>query len=343
MSFGILYDDIFLEHRPIYSHPERPERLLAIKKELERSGIWGRAKIYKAREATKEELLYIHTEWYVDMVLAILSRRGEGNFDPDTYYSSKTKEAALGAVGGVIDLMKAVLRGEIEFGFALPRPPGHHAEAERAMGFCIFNNVAIGAMALIKEGLKRILIFDWDVHHGNATQHSFETSNNVFYISVHQWPHYPGTGLNHEVGRGEGEGYTINIPYPGGATDEDYAAVIDRVVEPVAEKFKPEFIIISAGFDAHKADMLSGMEVTENGFAYMGYKLYEIAKRVANGKIVFVLEGGYDLNALANSVRDIILAVEGNLIPKHPPAQSSSYHIQSLEKTLSYVKKYWDI
>jgi acetoin utilization deacetylase AcuC-like enzyme len=200
-----------------------------------------------------------------------------------------------------------VYEGRSEFGFALNRPPGHHAAKDRAMGFCIFNNIAVAAHALLADGAKRILIFDWDVHHGNGTQDIFFNDPRVLFISVHQWPQYPGTGRLSEIGAGKGRGFTVNLPFPAGAADADYAAVMNRVVAPLAQEFQPEMVLVSAGFDAHVHDPLGGMRLSGDGFAHMAGCISTIAKQSGRGPC-YVLEGGYHLSASADAAAKVIRA-----------------------------------
>jgi acetoin utilization deacetylase AcuC-like enzyme len=217
--------------------------------------------------------------------------------------SSGSLTAAYLAAGGTLAAVDAIMKRQVDHVFCAVRPPGHHAEAGRAMGFCLFNNVAIAARYMQKNhGLTRVLIVDWDVHHGNGTQHSFEDDPSVLYFSTHQYPHYPGTGRATEQGRGAGQGFTINVPMEAGEGDDEYRAVFHKSLVPAADDFKPEFVIISAGFDAHKDDPLASMGLTESGYADLTDIVAGIAKRHANGRILSSLEGGYNLTALAASV-----------------------------------------
>ena len=228
---------------------------------------------------------------------------GRVSLDPDTSVSPGSLHAAYLAAGGALAAVDAIMANQVEHVFCAVRPPGHHAEAGRAMGFCLFNNVAIAARYVQKKyGLTRVLIVDWDVHHGNGTQHSFEEDPSVLFFSTHQYPHYPGTGRGTERGKGAGEGFTINVPMEAGEGDDEYHASFLKALAPAAGAFKPEFVIISAGFDAHKADPLASMGLTEAGYADLTDIVAGIAKRYANGRILSSLEGGYNLTALAYSV-----------------------------------------
>lgn len=312
MSFTLMYDECFLDHYASVSHPECPERLHAIRQRLMDEDIFSISTLLPSRPATIEELTRAHTKEMVSEVLGTLST-GTGHLDPDTFFSPGSAVAARHAAGGTIDAVRAVFEQRTDFAFALIRPPGHHATSEKSMGFCIFNNVAVAAHALLAEGAKRILIFDWDVHHGNGTQHIFYDDPRVLFISVHQWPQYPGTGRSSETGKGEGKGFTLNLPFPARSTDADYAAVMERVVCRAAESFQPEMVLVSAGFDAHAADPLGGMRVTTAGFAYMAKRIKDISRATGRGPC-FVLEGGYNLNATADSVTAVIRATLGESI-----------------------------
>lgn len=254
------------------------------------------------RLATDEELRRVHAHDHVAGVAASAGRR-HTQFDADTPASSGSFEAARLAAGGAIAAADAILAGEIDNGFAALRPPGHHAEADHPMGFCLFNNVAVVARHLIQvRGLSRILILDWDVHHGNGTQNSFYDSSEVLYVSTHQYPFYPGTGAPNEVGRGPAAGFNLNVPMQAGMGDADYLAAFRDLILPVAQRFAPQFVLVSAGFDAHRDDPLASMSLSTNAFAAMTDALTGLADESADGHLLLLLEGGYDLAALAASV-----------------------------------------
>jgi acetoin utilization deacetylase AcuC-like enzyme len=248
-------------------------------------------------------------------------------FDADTPVSERSFDTACLAAGGLLSLLDAVMEGRVRNGFALVRPPGHHAERDRAMGFCLFNNVAIGAAHLrARHGLERVLVMDWDVHHGNGTQHSFARDPGVLYVSTHRFPFYPGTGALDEIGAADGAGFTVNIPFPGGFGDAEYLAAFHTVIEPIALQYEPQMVLISAGFDPHRRDPLGGMEVTEHGFAGMARALLRVADQVAGGRCVAVLEGGYDLRATRDSATAVLreLCGRGNEeAPALPPSCAS--------------------
>ncbi|HPD60753.1 MAG TPA: histone deacetylase, partial [Thermodesulfobacteriota bacterium] len=257
---GIVRDDFYKKHINGYSHPECPERLEIIYEMLDQPEMNGVFKKIFPREATEEEITAIHTPSYYRIVSETAHRRGITPLDADTSAGPDSFRAAKLAAGGFLSLLETIQDGLLENGFALVRPPGHHAEANRAMGFCIFNNVAIGAQYLIKKfSLSKVLIVDWDLHHGNGTQHSFYENPQVLYFSTHQHPFYPGTGNFDDVGEKKGKGFTINVPLQPGAGDEEYATIFNKILIPVAHEFCPNFILVSAGFDIHFGDPLGGM------------------------------------------------------------------------------------
>src|SRR6266542_4811298 len=294
MATGLIYDARFLLHRAPDGHPEHEQRIEAIWSRFQSEGLAARCARIAARPATREELLAVHTE---DLLAAVqgTASRDLTQLDPDTYARRESQEAALLAAGGLTDLCARVVAGELANGFALVRPPGHHAEADRAMGFCLFNNVAIAVQAARRSGVRRVLIVDWDVHHGNGTQASFEEDPDVLYFSTHQFPFYPGTGAIAEVGRGAALGRTVNVPWPAGMGDAEYLAAFDRVLLPVARAFQPEIVLVSCGFDAAAGDLLGGMRLTPDGYAAMTERIASLAQ----GRIVLALEGGYNSDAIA--------------------------------------------
>ena len=302
---GIVRDNRYMEHYMGAGHPECPERLEAIYQMLDQDMKNTLINI-PVREAEKTELLYVHTSRYVDQIAA--TDGVESTYlDPDTQASAGSYRAALLAAGGICEAVRMVNAGELDNSFALVRPPGHHAEKSRAMGFCLFNNVAIAAMyARENLGLDRILIADWDVHHGNGTQHSFESDDSVLYFSTHQYPHYPGTGSYGEIGSGNGTGYTVNVPLPTGYGDGDFVSIYNRVLKPVALEYKPDLILVSAGFDIYFRDPLSRMNVTPDGFAGLTRLLMDLADECCKGKLVITLEGGYHINGQRDSVKAVL-------------------------------------
>jgi acetoin utilization deacetylase AcuC-like enzyme len=248
----------------------------------------------------------VHSPAYIDLV-ASTAGKSYVRLDPDTSTCAKSYETALLAVGGLLELIKVVVKGKFNNGFALVRPPGHHAERTKAMGFCLFNNVAIGAQYALKNfSLEKILLVDWDVHHGNGTQNTFYEDPRVLYFSTHRYGFYPGTGSATEVGRGKGEGFNVNVPLSPGMGDTEYGIIFEKILKPIALEYQPQLILVSAGFDIHYMDPLGGMEVSEKGFARMSQILMEIAEATAQGKLVFTLEGGYNVAAQRKSVKAVL-------------------------------------
>ena len=305
-SKGLVFHENYLLHET-GSHPERKERLVAIMELLKERGLLEEMVSVEAREATLEEVELNHSRDYIEKVRGFC-QGGGGRLDPDTVVSPQSFTAALWAVGGVLNALDAVLEGRCSSVFCAVRPPGHHALRARAMGFCIFNNVAIAARYALKKGLERVLIVDWDAHHGNGTQDAFYTSPQVLYFSTHQWPLYPGTGRAEEKGEGPGQGYTINCPLPPGSGDHVFLDVFDGVLLPRAREFDPQLILISAGYDAHAYDPLASLELSTQGFSALTQRITAIS-REHRAPVVALLEGGYSLSALAESVAATIEAL----------------------------------
>ena len=301
MKVGLVYDPIYLEH-DTGDHPENSRRLVSIMSYLEKSGVEEKLAVVAPRPATIEELEAVHAPEYIAMIKRTADNGG-GWLDMDTVISPMSYEAALYAAGGFVQAVGAVVRGECDSAFALVRPPGHHAIASRAMGFCIFNNMAIAArFALAELKLRRVLIVDFDVHHGNGTQNAFYDDPRVLYFSTHQYPFYPGTGWIDEVGEGDGKGTTVNFPMTAGWGDEEYLRAFREVMIPVARRFQPELILVSVGFDPHWADNLAMMQVSVSGFAGMVMMLRDLAAELCRGRLALTLEGGYNLEVAALSV-----------------------------------------
>jgi acetoin utilization deacetylase AcuC-like enzyme len=309
---AVVEDPRYGQHRGPAGHPERPERLKAV-----HAALAARASELEAlepRRASDEEILRVHSAEHLRNV-AGAAARAPAQLDPDTYVSPESLEVALLAAGASVDLALRVARGQADCAFAAVRPPGHHAESMRAMGFCLFNNVAIATRALQAEaGVERVLVLDWDVHHGNGTQHSFEEDPTVLYVSTHQFPYYPGTGDFAEAGRGPGEGATLNVPLPAGCGDEEYLGAVQRLVAPAARAFEPEMLLVSCGFDAHADDPLAAMSVSEQGYRGMAQVVRALADDLCGGRLVFVLEGGYALSGLEQGTRAVLDAV----VPAQP-------------------------
>ncbi|NQT25235.1 histone deacetylase [candidate division KSB1 bacterium] len=307
---GWVYDPLFLDHyKP--GHPERPERLRAVHNALIQTGMDEQLVRVPTRPATEDELQLVHHSDYIRTVRDT-AEKGGGQLDPDTYVNTHSYQAAIRAVGGLIDLSKAVYQGELQNGFALVRPPGHHALPDRAMGFCLFNNVALAAKALLQEkDIDRIAIVDFDVHHGNGTQAAFDSDPSVLYISTHQMPHYPGTGSWEESGLGEAKGSIVNIPLSCGMGDKAILKCYESIVLPKLEIYRPQMILVSEGYDAHWHDPLAGLMLSSMGQARLSALLIETASSLCGGRIVFTLEGGYDLDVMQQGVVNTIRALLG--------------------------------
>ncbi len=331
----IYSDPLFLRHDPGAGHPESPARLRAIVDDFDKRPVLGSEK-RTPRAATAAEITAVHGRDHVQRLAQLDGRHVR--VDGDTTMSPDSYRAAVLAAGAAVSAVEAVWSGAARNAFAWVRPPGHHAEKSRAMGFCLFNNVAIAAEAARKLGAERVMILDWDVHHGNGTQHIFERRRDVLYLSSHQFPFYPGTGAPGEIGEGEGQGFTVNCALPGGQGDADYGAVFHDLFLPIGQAFKPEIIIVSAGFDPHERDPLGGMAVTERGFAAMCTGLTALAEAVCGGKLVLVLEGGYDLSGLAGSVRACVEVMTGRREEFPPGAQHAK---GALAASRAAIGKHW--
>ncbi|MCP3904280.1 MAG: histone deacetylase [Planctomycetes bacterium] len=295
----LVTDDRMLEHDSGLTHPECPRRLAALLEALRAQPrddvVWG-----EPAAVTEADLLAVHTPEHVARIEAL--RGSSAKLDWDTGVSPGSVDAAHLAAGCAIEAVRSVFGGETRRAFALVRPPGHHAESGRAMGFCLYNNIAIAARYATRNlGVERVLIVDWDVHHGNGTQEIFDADADVLFVSSHQSPLYPGTGAIDERGKGAGLGYTVNLPVPAGTDDETMIALYRDVVPPVAARFAPDLVLVSAGFDAHRDDPLGGLEVTTKGFGALCGIVRDVADRFADGRLVLVLEGGYDVEALVDS------------------------------------------
>jgi acetoin utilization deacetylase AcuC-like enzyme len=341
MMTGIVRDLIFLEHLQGVGHVESPRRLEVIYEMLDRR-FDGLLQAVAARAASLEELTAIHTTDHVRRVAATAGRTLVA-LDPDTQTTALSYEAARQAAGGLPVLIDALAAENIDNGFALVRPPGHHAEAHRAMGFCLFNNVAVGAAyARRRHGLKRILIIDWDLHHGNGTQHSFWNDSEVLYFSTHQFPYYPGTGRLEETGGKEAPGFTVNVPLTGGALDEDFAQVFERILLPIGRQFQPDLILISAGFDTYFEDPLGAMMVTPKGFARLTRLVMGLARDVCQNRLLLVLEGGYHLEGLRQSVRAVLQELTGrSLLTPEENREDGRSDLPVVQRVWSVQKNYW--
>jgi acetoin utilization deacetylase AcuC-like enzyme len=333
---AVVVDRDFLKHRPGDGHPERPERvkvLLDLAGELDP----GTFILIPPQPAKRADIEATHGKEYVRLIEATAAHDVYA-LDGDTITCRDSFAVSVLAAGGLLNLIDAIAAQEVRNGFALVRPPGHHALRTRAMGFCLFNTMAIAAEYVKRShGAKKVLIMDWDVHHGNGTQDAFYDDPSVLFISTHQYPYYPGSGAVNEVGAGVGEGFTVNIPLPAGCADAEYLHAFEQVIAPAAERFEPDWILVSAGFDPHRRDPLGGMGVSEAGFAAMARRLVMLAEKYAGAKIAFLLEGGYDLAGLKNSVAAVLDVMQRGAASADREIDINSSRIAPLVKRIQQV------
>jgi acetoin utilization deacetylase AcuC-like enzyme len=351
-SVAIVKDERYLEHDPGGGHPESPNRLRVLHDLIDRE--FSSLPLIPPRLATEDELALVHDPSYIQ-ALADTQGMPFSRLDPDTGLSARSYEIALLAAGGLLQAVDSLFQnphparslplnvspgGNPQSIFAFVRPPGHHAKPSQGMGFCLFNNVAIAAeYAKKKYGLKRILIVDWDLHHGNGTQHAFYQDPAVLYFSSHQHPYYPGSGNFDEVGSGEGEGFTVNAPFPRRFGDAEYVRVFNAILKPIALEFRPELILVSAGFDPFTNDPLGGMEVTGAGFGALTTIILDLARRTCN-RLLFALEGGYNPEGLRSGVRSVLQTLLGWPLPMPQNAPSREAD-QVIERIVRVHRKYW--
>ena len=341
--FGLVRGPLFQKHDPGEWHCEIPQRLQAIDEALEKWPGMQDAFQVPLRAARESELTRVHQHSHFARIASTDGR--SVSLDPDTATSPQSFRAAINAVGTLIDLCDLTMKGEVENGMALVRPPGHHATPNRAMGFCLFNNVALAAAHLLMvHGLERVLIVDWDVHHGNGTEDCFYQDDRVLYFSCHQAPFYPGTGPVQAMGAGRGEGYNINVPMPGGMGDGEFIRIFEDLLVPVAKGFSPQFILISAGYDGHQEDPLGGMQITDQGFAALTEIMLEVSEDCCPGKMVLTLEGGYNPAALSRSVVACLNAMLG----KNNGSKARSEAVYDgrpagLVKAIDLARQYWEV
>lgn len=342
---GLVYHPDYLIHTQA-DHPERKERLEHILETLSNQKLEKRLQFIEPFYATVEQVARVHDPIHIRSVDEAC-RRGRNYLDMDTYIVPRSYEIALLAAGGALKGLQVIMEGDLNRVFALVRPPGHHAERDRAMGFCLFNNIAVAAQTARQEyGLERVAIVDWDVHHGNGTAQIFAQDPAVLFISTHQSPAYPGTGHFRDAGRGAGAGFTVNIPLPSGSGDADYLLFVDRVIVPILNSYKPEILMISAGQDAYYKDPLAGMELTAHGFYRIAEALAQIADRWCKGRILLCLEGGYHLQGQAGLVLQILNAVgRWSLpVPEQSPVDRPSAAVSiRLEEVINVQKNYWPL
>ena len=336
---GLVIDTRYQDHQPGQQHPERPARignLLRAVESYRRPGLTSVA----PRLASEDEIGLIHDTAHIGRVAATAGRPSF-TFDADTQVSALSYDTARLATGGLLAILDAVMDGEVDNGFGLVRPPGHHAERNRAMGFCLFNSAAIGAQYLRERfGLSRVLLMDWDLHHGNGSQHSFYDDPGVLYASTHQYPYYPGTGAAEDVGRGAGAGYTVNLPIPAGWGDAEYQHLFETILDPICRQFDPQFVLISAGFDAHVRDPLGGLRMTEAGFGALARVLLRVARDHAGGRCAALLEGGYDLTGLEKSTLRVLDEMGGAQLDTPLPEVDSR---PLLPQVVTVQRSYWEL
>ena len=345
----VFYDPIYLEHDNGQGHPERPERLLTTMQLLEEVGLSDKVSIISPRDASVEEIGLVHPRRYIAKVKSV-AESGGGWLDPDTHVGVRSYDAALKSTGALLEGLERMFSGDIDNAFCMVRPPGHHATAERGMGFCLFNNNAVAARyAMEKFGVSRVFILDWDAHHGNGLQDIFYDDNKVLYISLHQYPHYPGTGGAGEVGIGAGEGYTVNFPLPARSGEEIYLAAFDQIIMPIARQYEPELVLISAGYDGHFSDLLCSMLLRGSSYAEMTSRLKGLAEEFCGGKMMAALEGGYNLGGIAVSMADTIAVMAGEDIRVEEDTggdtifPSSRRGMEIVESTRETFSSYWSL
>lgn len=339
MRVGLVYDPVYLEH-DTGNHVENSQRLVNIIKLLEEKDLFSAFDMINTRDATIDELALIHATEYINRVKQLCDKGG-GSLDYDTVLSSNTYRAAILAAGGVIQAARAVLTNRLKYTFALVRPPGHHATCWQGKGFCIFNNIAIAAKYILSNyDINRILIIDFDVHHGNGTQDAFYADSNVLYFSTHEYPLYPGTGHLDETGTRDGKGFNINIPLIAGWGNNEYQAIYEDILAPIAMRYKPQIIMVSAGYDAHWADNLSSMQLSVTGFARIVEIIKVLADTLCDGKLVITLEGGYNLEAISYSVLATLNILRGDKNIEDPlGTRESTVKYDNFYKFLSMIKE----
>ena len=338
MTTAYCYDPLYLEHN-LPGHPENRARLERVMQTLADEGLLARMTPVAPQPVDLDLLARVHRQSYI-AALKDFAESGGGHIDADTYVAPRSYDAALLAAGGAVELVRAVLAGRARNGIALVRPPGHHATRARGMGFCLFNNVAVAAMAALMEpGVSRVLIVDWDVHHGNGTQDIFYDSPQVLFFSTHQFPYYPGSGDLREVGAGAGKGYTINVPLPAGVGDRGFTRVYGELLTAAAERFRPDLILVSAGYDAHWDDPLAGLRLSLGGYWGLAQTVVALADRLCGGRLVVTLEGGYNLEVLSRGVADTCRALLGDAAPGSDPLGASPAPERDVADVLRAVRE----
>lgn len=342
METGILIEKRYQNHDMGSFHVESPKRIATILDMIEAEISFPYLKI-KSRAATEEEILWNHSAEHL-AVLKNTAGRERVILDPDTSTSALSYETALLAVGGLFQSLDHILAGDIKNAFAPVRPPGHHAESGQAMGFCLFNNIALGAEYLIRQkGQKRILIIDWDLHHGNGTQNSFYHRDDVLYFSTHQFPHYPGTGHWSETGTGKGQGYTVNVPLYPGKNNADFLYIFRNLLTSIATQFEPDSILVSAGFDVAASDPLGGMQITAEGFGALTAEIKNMSQKLSQDRLLIALEGGYDLKALREGAKQVLLQLSGTTDKPDVTPSPSPRLERELEPVYKHLKSFWKL
>jgi acetoin utilization deacetylase AcuC-like enzyme len=334
MRFGLVLDPLFADHKAAYFHPERPDRIHALVREIASLRCYSRLKLFHPTPAKEEWILAVHGASHLNRVRET-AKHDQCHLDPDTYAGRASFQTAMMAAGSAVGLTRELMQGRIQSGMALVRPPGHHARIHQAMGFCLFNNVAVAAQWALREGqASRVAVVDFDVHHGNGIQEIFYARPDVLYISQHQYPFYPGSGSFQEQGEGAGRGFTVNFPLRAGRGDFFYWCLFRDFVGPILERYRPDLILVSAGYDAHAGDPLGGMKLTDSGFGAIVNSLNAVAREVCGGRILYVLEGGYSLDFL---VKSVAMTIETTVEPRELPLQEDQqadyedYRMQALE------------
>lgn len=347
-STVVFYDPIYLEHDNGLGHPERPERLEASLEMLNKTGLSEKVRIISPRNATIDEINLVHPNNYIEKVRR-MAESGGSWLDGDTPVSAISFAAASRSAGAGLEGLERIFSGDARNAFGLVRPPGHHATATQGMGFCIFDNNAITSRyAMEKFGISRIFILDWDAHHGNGLEEIFYDDNRVLYISLHQYPHYPGTGAYRDVGSGAGEGYNVNFPFPAFTGEDVYLAAFDEVILPIAEQYEPELLLISAGYDGHFNDPLCSMLLKATSYSEMAERLEAFALEYCDGRMLASLEGGYNLSGMAASVNNTIAVMAGDdtrvveqvdSFPREPTERG----MEIIAATRRAMSAYWSI
>ncbi len=347
-STVVFYDPLYLEHDNGFGHPERPERLVASLEMMKKTGLSEKVEMISPRDATIEEVSLVHPMNYIDRVKK-MAEAGGGWMDADTAVSPDSFAAALRSAGAGLEGLERMFSGDARNAFGLVRPPGHHATANRGMGFCIFNNNAVTSRyAMENFDISRIFILDWDAHHGNGLEAIFYEDNRVLYVSLHQYPHYPGTGSYREVGDGAGEGYNVNFPFPAFTGEDAYLAAFDQVILPIARQYEPELVLISAGYDGHFNDPLCSMLLTATSYSEMASRLVDFAQEFCQGRLLASLEGGYNLLGIAASINNTIavMAGDGTRVVEETDSftrEPTQGGLEIIEATRQAMSAYWDV